>query len=85
MASARQKRVIIIETRQRTVVRQNSNQTKTLWCEFCQAEVEMVSPELAASSLGISVREVYRRIELGSLHFFEKETDEVFICFNLFI
>jgi aerobic-type carbon monoxide dehydrogenase small subunit (CoxS/CutS family) len=80
MTRAKRKKVITIETFQRTVIRQAPNKTQILWCEFCQAEVEMTAPELAATILGVKVREIYRRIEQGKLHFFEMETGEVFIC-----
>lgn len=82
MTSTKLKKVITIESFQRTVIRQNFNQTQNLWCEFCQAEVEMTAPELAATILGVTVREIYRRIENGDLHFVEMETGEIFICVN---
>lgn len=82
MTTAKQKKVITIETFERTVIRQTSNQIQNLWCEFCQAEVEMTTPELAANILGVTVREIYRRIEQGKLHFIEMKPSEVFICTN---
>ncbi len=82
MTTAKRKKVITIETFQRTVIRQNEHQPQILWCEFCQAEVEMTTPELAANILGVTVREIYRRLEQGDLHFFETEPGEVFICTN---
>lgn len=83
MTNAIRKKVITIETREKIVVRQIPNQTQTLWCQFCQAEVEMTAPELAATILRLKVREIYRRIEHGEFHFFETETGEVFICKSL--
>jgi hypothetical protein len=74
------KRTITVETRQRTVIRQTARQTPTIRCEFCTADVEMTSPNQAASLLGITEREIFRRLEQGNLHFFETETGEVFIC-----
>lgn len=83
MTKAIRKKVITIETREKTVIHQNSNQTQTLWCQFCQVAVEMIVPELAATFLRLKVREIYRRIEHGELHFFETEPGEVFICKSL--
>ena len=60
----------------------SESKTINIWCEFCAAEVEMISPELAASIFGIHIREIYRRIEQGDLHFFETETGQVYICNN---
>jgi hypothetical protein len=82
MSKAGRKKIITIETLQRTVIRQNAPQTQNLWCEFCQAAVEMISPELAAKISGVNVREVYRQIEKGSVHFVETESGSVFICRN---
>ena len=42
----------------------------------------MATPELAASVLGVHIREIYRRIEQGDLHFFETKIGQVFICNN---
>lgn len=80
MTTAKRKKVITIETFQRTVIRQAPNKTQILWCEFCQAEVEMTTTELAAKILGVKVREIYRQLERGDLHYFETEAGEVFIC-----
>ncbi len=80
MTTAKRKKIITIETFQRTVIHQTPNQTQNLWCEFCQAEVEITTPELAAFILDVKVREIYQRIEQGNLHFFETETGEVLIC-----
>lgn len=75
-------RTITIETWQRTVIRQASRQTLKIRCEFCAAEVEMTPSDQAANLLGITQREVFRRLELGDLHFFETENGEVLICTN---
>jgi aerobic-type carbon monoxide dehydrogenase small subunit (CoxS/CutS family) len=80
MTTAKRKKVITIETIQRTVIHQNSQQTHKVWCQFCQAEVEMTTPELAAKQLRASVREIYRRIEKGEVHFIELENGQIFIC-----
>jgi hypothetical protein len=76
------KRVITIETRQRTVIRLNSRRTAKIRCEFCADEVEMLSPENAAANFDISLREIFRGIENGSLHFIEINKDTIFICVN---
>ena len=80
MTEAKRKKTITIETRQQIVIRPISNQTTIIRCEFCQAEVEMATPELAANILGIKLREVFRRIEQGELHFVETDDGEIQIC-----
>ncbi len=82
MGATKRKKVITIETRQRTVIRQNSSQTQKHWCELCQAEVEMATPDLIAKSFDIKLREIYRRIEQSELHIIEGQNDSLFICIN---
>lgn len=52
----------------------------SIWCDGCRAAVEMFPPERAAQLLGLTPREVYRRVENGSLHFTETEDGTIFIC-----
>lgn len=82
MTKVKRKKTITIETLQRTVIRRDFQQTKKVWCEFCETEVEMISPDLAAKIGGVKMREVFRRIEKGELHFIENETDSLLICVN---
>ena len=82
MTATKRKKVITIETRQRTVIRLNSRRTAKIRCEFCADEVEMLSPEEAAANFDFSLREIYRGIENGSLHFIEIKKDTLFICIN---
>ena len=82
MTKSIRKKIITIETLKRTVIRQNSNYPQKIRCEFCQAEVETVTPEFAATILETSVREVYRRIEQDELHFIESRNNSLFICVN---
>lgn len=74
------KRVITIETRQRIVIRQTPR--RTFWCEFCAARVDVSTPERAAVRLATNQREIFKRIESGSLHFAEDANGSVFICVN---
>ena len=80
MTVTRRKRVITIETRQRTVIYQNPRRTK--WCEFCAAQGETVSSEQAAIIFGISLQKIYQDIENGRLHFTESRNQLSGICVN---
>ncbi len=62
------------------MIRQNEHQIQILWCEFCQAEVEMTARELAPFFLEVTERVIYWQVENGSLHFFETETGLLVIC-----
>ena len=50
------------------------------WCEQCQTEVLMVTPERAATILGTAPREIYRRVENSELHFLERPGGVLLIC-----
>lgn len=82
MTTTKRKKVITIETLRRTVIHQSPNQALKIWCAFCLAEVEIITPKSAARLLNVSQREVFRRIEQGNLHFFETKVEEIFVCCN---
>lgn len=42
----------------------------------------MLTPENAAANFDTGLREIYRGIENGSLHFIEIKKDSLFICVN---
>ena len=74
------KKIITIATRQRTVIRQTSR--RTFWCEFCDAEVLAATPEQSAAISDTGLREIYRSMENGKLHFIESETGVPQICLH---
>ena len=78
-----EKTVITIETWQRTLIRLNRRDV-FVWCEQSAAETPMLLPEEAARRGRISTRDVYRQIELGTLHFTETESGLLFVCRNSF-
>jgi hypothetical protein len=80
MTVTKRTKIITVETRQRTVIRQTSRQT--VWCEFCTANVEMIAPEQAAVIFEFSLQRIYRGIEHGKLHFIEGENQTLSICVN---
>ena len=47
-------------------------------CPECGART--LRPEAAAALAGVSVREVYRRVETGRAHFAESPGGQVFVC-----
>ena len=53
---------------------------------MCSAEVRLVTPEEAARLAGVSVREIYRRVEAGRVHFIETGQGVLLICIeSLFV
>ncbi len=71
--------VVAIETHKLTVIRP-LREPITAWCEQCARSVAMATPETAARLTAITTREVYRRIEDGSLHFIETENGSLLVC-----
>lgn len=76
------KKTIIIETRQRTVIRYGSSSPRKIRCEFCAAEVETTTPEQSAAIFDIGLGEIYRSIENGELHFIKSKNNVLQICLN---
>ncbi|HET9532144.1 MAG TPA: hypothetical protein VFQ92_17420 [Blastocatellia bacterium] len=51
-------------------------------CPKCLAETRMISPQEASALTGLSLREIYQRVEAGSLHFIETQQGQLYICTN---
>src|SRR5579859_1604912 len=72
-----------IETEENVVLRGSANQRATLmWCPSCRRKVEMVTPEQAARSAGVSTRTIYRWVEAEKLHFSEARDASLLICLD---
>jgi transposase-like protein len=65
----------IIETREEIRIRRATGPVE---CPACGRA--MTSPEALARRLGLSVREVFRRIEQGELHCVELPDGGVYVC-----
>ena len=70
---------ILIETRERTMVRWLENKITTA-CHGCGEQQNFILPEHAAIETGTSVREVVRLVETGDLHFLETVDGLLMIC-----
>ena len=81
MTSAKRQKVITIETHQQTLIRSNGK-TLVAWCDACGTETLMLMPEQAATIYGTTMREMFRQIENGELHFMETTKGELFVCSN---
>ncbi len=51
-------------------------------CPWCAAEVQLLTPEEAGELCGVSVREIYRLVEAGSIHFIETRQGRLWLCAN---
>ena len=61
-----------------TVVSKRGGKFFREYCPRCESVTEMASPEVLASLTGSSEREIFRLVELGSIHFIE--TDRLVVC-----
>lgn len=76
----KKKRVEISLEVQRAVTIKSSNVVLRAWCPQCNQQVTMLLPDAAAVLAGISVREIFRRVEGGALHFVETPEGQIRIC-----
>ena len=54
----------------------------TSWCKECGAETQLVPPDDAADFAGLNAREIYRRVEIGHIHFAELSDGSLLVCLN---
>ena len=69
---------IKLETHEVTIIR--TRKRRTAFCEFCQANVWMLSPETAAVLVQSTSRSIFRRVEAGELHFLETPEGALLVC-----
>lgn len=70
---------ILIEKHERTIVRPLRDAVHG-FCIECGAESRFLIPEHAAAAAHVTVREIYRRVESGALHFIESSDGTTLIC-----
>ena len=79
MKLRKEKITIKIENYSRTTWRIRRGEIR-LCCELCAPVVPMISPSEAAALLETTVREIFRRVENGAVHFTEIENGELLVC-----
>lgn len=70
---------IFIQTRERIFVRRAANELQML-CAGCQTETVFITPEQATLQTNANVREIFRRVEGGTIHFIETAEGITLIC-----
>ena len=63
-----------------TIIVRRGEKLSREFCPLCGIVVDMLTPHFAAAVSKKPVREIFRLIEAGKLHF--SETDGGFICLN---
>ena len=64
------------------VIRAGGGPPEHAWCAVCAAWVRMLKADEAAVAAGVGVREVFRWVEAGVVHFTEMPGGSVEICLN---
>lgn len=58
------------------------HEAMTAWCGQCGRDARLMPPEDAAIVMGVTAREIYRRLEVGQVHFTESIRGCLLICMN---
>lgn len=51
------------------------------WCNDCELEVVMLTPDEAASVTSATTRALYRMVDAGRIHFTETQSGLIRVCF----
>lgn len=76
------KRIEITIKKRETFVVRSARFSAGCWCGECDRPSQMITPDEAAVLVATSLREIYRLIEKGALHFVEPDRGSVLICLN---
>ena len=74
--------VITFEKLERCFYRFPNSEARLAQCDECQEEVSWLTPNQVVALTGLSLREVFRRIEANTLHFSETAPGLLHICPN---
>jgi len=74
--------VITYEKLERSFYRLAEAEPVTAECDACGCTVNWLTPPQATAITGLSLREIFRRIETDQLHFSETSAGLLFICPN---
>jgi hypothetical protein len=62
----------------------HANDLESMPCPRCAEDSPMIAAEKLAEALGESPRNIYKRIDEGSVHFVETEKMHVLVCLTSF-
>ena len=71
--------IITFESRQSTTIK-GVRRRLPIWCDRCEAEVLMLTPQEAAFIAGTDARTIFRSVESGQVHFVENADGTLLIC-----
>jgi len=70
---------ITIRTDEVVILRTNRRES-LISCQQCQGETFMITPEEAKALANTSLREIYRWVETGQIHYTESPDGSVLLC-----
>lgn len=76
--------VVTFEMLERSFYHFPNSEPDVAECPECAQEVSWLTPNQAVLLTGISLRELFRRIEAGTIHFNEASPDPLRVCPNSF-
>jgi hypothetical protein len=75
----RKRTEIVVELDEVFVIRRRQT-ISSAWCRECGDQVQMLTPDEAATIASLSSRLIYRWIEAGRIHFSETADGHLLIC-----
>ena len=79
MAKIRKRTEVTVETEMLVIFPRGAG-ARLAWCEGCGAESLMLTPREAALLAGVTTRQIYARVEDGSLYFKEQPDGTLVVC-----
>ncbi len=76
--------IITSESHEVLVVRRATEREFRRWCPLCGLDVDMFTPQGAATMFGMNIREIYRQLEAGDIHFCEEPSMPLLVCGDSF-
>lgn len=70
------------ETREIFIVRRINNSSRVLRCDECRRETEWLTLAASSKISGFGLREIFRLIETGEVHFQETPENQPLVCKN---
>jgi hypothetical protein len=74
--------IIVFEKLERSFFRMPDSESTLACCETCGVEVCWLTPNQVVALTGMSLREVFRRIEAKEVHFAEMASGLLTVCPN---
>lgn len=68
------------ETLEMILIRRSENQGRVVWCADCGADTVWLNAAETSFVCGSSMREIFRQVEAGSIHFHETADRQLLVC-----